>query len=149
LQQEHFRRHIELAKSVGKPLMIHDRDAHADVLRILRIDGAPEAGVVFHAFSGDAEMAAECAAAGYLLSFPGVLTFTNAPGLRTAAARTPLSQMLVETDAPFLTAHPFRGRPNSPYLIPHVIRQIAELKGVEESVVCATISATGQRFFGV
>ena len=148
LQQEHFRRHIELAKAVGKPLMIHDRDAHADVLRILREDGAPEAGVVFHAFSGDAAMAAECVAAGYLLSFPGVLTFANAPGLRAAAAVTPLSRMLVETDAPFLTPHPFRGRPNAPYLIPHVIRQIAELKGREESVVCDTISGTGARFFG-
>ncbi|MGX7677979.1 TatD family hydrolase [Jatrophihabitans sp. DSM 45814] len=148
-QQHHFRRHIGLSKSVGKPLMIHDRDAHADVLRILDEEGAPEAGVVFHAFSGDAEMAAECVSKGYVLSFPGVITFKNAPGLREAARLTPLEQMLVETDAPFLTAHPFRGRPNAPYLIPHVIRQIAELKETSESVVCDTISATGTRIFGV
>ena len=90
-QQRHFRRHIELAKEVGKPLVIHDRDAHADVLRILREEGAPPAGVVFHAFSGDAEMARECVAAGYLLSFSGVLTFGNAPALREAAAVTPLN----------------------------------------------------------
>ncbi len=89
LQQEHFRRHIELAKRVGKPLMIHDRDAHADVLRILREEGAPER-VVFHAFSGDEVMARTCVEPGSVLSFPGVVTFTNAPGLRAAAAATPL-----------------------------------------------------------
>jgi len=148
-QQLHFRRHIELAKQVGKPLVIHDRDAHADVLRILREDRPPAAGVIFHAFSGDAEMAAECAAAGYLLSFPGVLTFRNAPALRAAARVTPLSQILVETDAPFLTAHPYRGRPNAPYLIPHVIRLISELKNETEMVVCATISRTGASVLGL
>ncbi|MCW2522610.1 MAG: TatD family deoxyribonuclease [Frankiales bacterium] len=148
-QQRHFRRHIELAKRVGKPLVIHDRDAHDDVLRILREEGAPPAGVVFHAFSGGPAMATECVEAGYLLSFPGVLTFKNAPELREAARVTPLDQLLVETDAPFLTAHPYRGRPNAPYLIPHVIRQLAELKETSESVVCATISATGARFFGI
>ncbi|MDQ2837471.1 MAG: TatD family hydrolase [Actinomycetota bacterium] len=148
-QQEHFRRHIALAKRVAKPLMIHDRDAHADVLAILADEGAPAAGVVFHAFSGDASMAAECVRNGYLLSFSGVLTFKNAPGLRAAAEATPLTSMLVETDAPFLTAHPYRGRPNAPYLIPHVVRLIAELKNVEESVVCDTISATGHRVFGM
>jgi TatD DNase family protein len=148
-QQRHFRRHIELAKAVGKPLMIHDRDAHADVLAILDDEGAPEAGVIFHAFSGDREMAVECAQKGYVLSFPGVLTFKNAPALREAAVVTPLEQLLVETDAPFLTAHPFRGRPNAPYLIPHVVRQVAQLKEVDESVVCATISATAARIFGV
>jgi TatD DNase family protein len=148
-QQDHFRRHIELAKRVAKPLMIHDRDAHADVLRILREEGPPSAGVVFHAFSGDEQMAAECVDAGYVLSFAGVLTFTNAPALRQALRVTPLKQILVETDAPFLTAHPFRGRPNAPYLIPHVLRLVAELKNVSETVACATILATGARVFGM
>ncbi len=148
-QQEHFRRHIELAKRAELPLVIHDRDAHADVLRILVEEGAPEAGVVFHSFSGDAAMAAECVRAGYLLSFSGVLTFKNAPGLRAAAAATPLESMLVETDAPFLTAHPYRGRPNAPYLIPHVVRLISELKSVPESVVCTIISGNGRRVFGI
>jgi TatD DNase family protein len=147
-QQRHFRRHIELSKQVGKPLMIHDRQAHADVLRILREEGAPPAGVIFHAFSGDAAMARECVAAGYVLSFSGVLTFGNAPALREAAAVTPLEQLLVETDAPFLTPHPYRGRPNAPYLIPHVVRALSEQKAVAEAVTCATISATGQRLFG-
>lgn len=147
-QQEHFRRHIELAKAVGKPLMIHDRDAHADVLRILAADGAPEAGVIFHSFSGDAEMATECVRRGYILSFSGVLTFANAPELRAAAAVTPLASMLVETDAPFLTPHPYRGRANAPYLIPHTLRALADGKGVDESVACTTISRTGHRIFG-
>jgi TatD DNase family protein len=148
-QQEHFRRHIELAKRVAKPLVIHDREAHADVLKILAEQGAPEAGVVFHAFSGDADMAAECVRAGYFLSFSGVLTFKNAPALRAAAEVTPLSSMLVETDAPFLTAHPYRGRPNAPYLIPHVVRLLSRIKSASESVVCATISATGHQLFGI
>jgi TatD DNase family protein len=146
-QQRHFRRHIELSKQVGKPLMIHDRQAHADVLRILREEGPPPAGVIFHAFSGDAEMARECVAAGYVLSFSGVLTFGNAPALREAASVTPLEQMLVETDAPFLTPHPYRGRPNAPYLIPHVVRCLSIQKDVEESVTCATLSATAASLF--
>ena len=146
-QQEHFRRHIELAKSVGKPLMIHDRDAHADVLRLLAEDGAPEAGVIFHSFSGDAEMATECVRRGYYLSFSGVVTFANAPALREAAKVTPLTSMLVETDAPFLTPHPYRGRANAPYLIPHTLRALAECKQVSETVACDTIYANGQTIF--
>jgi TatD DNase family protein len=147
-QQEHFRRHIALAKSVGKPLMIHDRDAHADVLRILREEGAPER-VVFHAFSGDADMARECAAAGYVLSFPGVVTFKNAPALREAAAVAPIDQVLVETDAPFLTPHPFRGRPNAPKLLPLTVRALAGAAGHDLDELCAAITATGERLFGL
>ena len=123
-QQDHFRRHIELAKRTGKALMIHDRDAHDDVLRILDEQGAPDR-VVFHAFSGDATFAARCVAAGYVLSFPGVVTFTNAPTLRDAAATVPIDQVLVETDAPFLTPHPYRGRPNAPYLLPYTLLELA------------------------
>ncbi len=146
-QQKHFRRHIALAKRVGKPLMIHDRDAHADVLRILREEGAPEQ-VVFHAFSGDAEMARACVRAGYLLSFPGVVTFKNAPGLRGAAAVVPPEQLLVETDAPFLTPHPYRGRPNSPVLLPITVRGLAAATGHEPDELCAAITANGARVFG-
>jgi TatD DNase family protein len=145
-QQEHFRRHVELAKSVGKPLMIHDRDAHADVLRILREQGAPEQ-VVFHAFSGDERMARECVAAGYTLSFPGVVTFGNAPALRAAAAVVPLEHLLVETDAPFLTPHPFRGRPNAPYLLPITVRGLAAAVGADIDLLCQAIQANGARIF--
>jgi TatD DNase family protein len=147
-QQDHFRRHIALAKAVGKPLMIHDRDAHADVLRILREEGAPQ-HVVFHAFSGDAAMAAECGAAGYVLSFPGVVTFTNAPALRAAAAVAPVDQVLAETDAPFLTPHPYRGRPNAPRLLPLTVRALAEAGGYDLDELCAAITATGARVFGL
>jgi TatD DNase family protein len=147
-QQEHFRRHIDLAKRVDKPLMIHDRNAHADVLRLLREEGAPPR-VVFHAFSGDEVMARECAAAGYVLSFPGVVTFHNAPGLRAAAAVVPLEQLLVETDAPFLTPHPYRGRPNAPYLLPWTVRGLADAVGRDVDELCAAVSATGVRMFGL
>lgn len=147
-QQEHFRRHIALAKQVGKALMIHDRDAHADVLRILREEGAPEQ-VVFHAFSGDAAMARECAAAGYVLSFPGVITFKNAPGLREAAAAVPLDQVLVETDAPFLTPHPLRGKPNAPRLLPLTVRGLARAAGHDLDELCAAVTETGGRVYGI
>lgn len=147
-QQEHFRRHIAIAKRAGKPLMIHDRDAHQDVLRILREEGAP-AQVVFHAFSGDAAMARECVAAGYVLSFPGVITFRNAPALRAAAATVPIDQLLVETDAPFLTPHPHRGTPNAPRMLPLTVRGLAAATGYDELELCRAIAATGRRVFGV
>jgi TatD DNase family protein len=147
-QQRHFRRHIELAKAVGKPLMIHDRDAHADVLRILREQGTPEQ-VVFHAFSGDAAMARECVLAGYVLSFSGVISFRNAPALRDAAGHVPMHQLLVETDAPFLTPHPFRGRPNAPRLLPLTVRALADAMPADVDELCGAIGHTGARLFGL
>jgi TatD DNase family protein len=147
-QQDHFRRHIALAKAVGKPLMIHDRDAHADVLRILREQGAPDR-VIFHSFSGDEAMARECVTAGYVLSFSGVVSFKNAPHTREAAAVTPPELMLVETDAPFLTPHPHRGRPNSPRLLPLTIRALAQAAGVDLDALCAAVAENGVRLFGM
>jgi TatD DNase family protein len=147
-QQEHFRRHIDLAKRVGKPLMIHDRDAHDDVLRILTEEGPPER-VVFHAFSGDAEMARACVDAGYVLSFAGVVTFTNAPGVREAAASVNANQILVETDAPFLAPHPFRGRPNSPYLLGQTLLTMAAVQQLEVAELCVSVTQTGNTFFGL
>ncbi len=147
-QQEHFRRHIELAKRTGQTLMIHDREAHEDVLRILEEQGAPER-VVFHAFSGDVEVARRCVSAGYVLSIPGVVTFTNAPTLRDAAATVPMGQLLVETDAPFLTPHPFRGRPNAPYLLPHTLIKLAETIEVPPTTLADSIRANGARLFGI
>ncbi len=148
VQQEHFRRHIDLAKRVGKPLMIHDRDAHADVLRILREEGAPDV-VVFHAFSGDAVMARACVDAGYVMSFAGVVTFKNAPQLRAAAAVAPLDRVLVETDAPFLTPHPLRGTPNAPRLLPLTVRGLAAAMGRDLDELCAAIRDTGRVVFGL
>ncbi|WP_422771884.1 TatD family hydrolase [Plantactinospora sp. WMMC1484] len=146
-QEASFRAHVAIAKRYAKPLVIHDRDAHADVLRILDSEGAPET-VVLHCFSGDAEFAAECVRRGYLLSFAGTVTFGNAAGLREAARVTPLDQILVETDAPYLTPMPHRGRPNASYLIPLTVRSLAETTGADLGELCAAISATGDRVFG-
>ncbi|MGV9211181.1 TatD family hydrolase [Micromonospora sp. RB23] len=146
-QEESFRAHIAVAKRYGKTLVIHDRDAHADVLRILDDEGAPDT-VVLHCFSGDAEFARECVRRGYLLSFAGTVTFGSATALREAAALTPLDQMLVETDAPYLTPTPHRGRPNASYLIPLTVRALAATTGSDLDELCAAISANGDRAFG-
>jgi TatD DNase family protein len=145
-QQAAFRWHIDLAKRLGKPLMIHDRDAHDDVLRILREEGAPES-VVFHCFSGDAEMARECVDAGYVLSFAGPVTFKNSHALREAAALVPDDQLLVETDAPFLTPHPHRGRANEPYCLPWTVRSLAALRGVSDERLAADAARNAERVF--
>ncbi|AKG43330.1 AraC family transcriptional regulator [Streptomyces xiamenensis] len=146
-QHHSFRRHIALAKEHGKALVIHDRDAHEDVLRILKEEGAPER-TVFHCFSGDAAMAEICAAEGYYLSFAGNVTFASAQPLRDALLAAPPELLLVETDAPFLTPAPFRGRPNAPYLIPVTLRAIAKIKGLPEDDLAAHIAANTVRVFG-
>ena len=147
LQAAHFRRHIDLAHAADKPLMIHDREAHDDVLRIVAEQGAPAAGVIFHAFSGDVAMAAVCVESGYILSFPGVVTFSNAPGLRAALETVPVTSLLVETDAPFLTASPYRGRPNAPYLLPLTAAAVTEVINLPLATVLAALWSTGERLF--
>jgi TatD DNase family protein len=147
VQQRWFRAHIDLAKRCGKALMIHDRDAHDDVLRILAEEGPPER-VVFHCFSGDAAMAKRCAEAGYFMSFAGNVTFKNAQPLRDAAAAAPAGLLLVETDAPFLTPVPQRGKPNSPAMVAHTVRFLADVKQVGVEEMCALVTAAGERAFG-
>jgi TatD DNase family protein len=146
-QEASFRAHIAIAKRHGKALMIHDRDAHDDVLRVLDAEGAPDT-VVLHCFSGDADFAAECVRRGYFLSFAGTVTFASAANLRAAAALCPPEQLLVETDAPFLTPAPYRGRPNASYLIPVTVRALAAATGRDLDELCAAISANGERVFG-
>jgi TatD DNase family protein len=146
-QQESFRRHIDIAKRHGKTLVIHDRDAHDDVLRILRSEGPPER-VVFHCFSGDVEMAKACTESGYVMSFAGNITFRNNQHLRDALVVAPMDQVLVETDAPFLTPLPYRGRPNAPYLIPLTLRAMAQVKGMDEENLGTAVAATAARMFG-
>ena len=146
-QERSFRAHIQIARDAGLPLVIHDRDAHADVLRVLDEEGAPDS-VVLHCFSGDESFAVECVKRGYVLSFAGTVTFKNAQNLRDAAAVTPLDQILVETDAPYLTPMPHRGKRNGSYLIPLTVRALAATKGVDLDALCAAISATGERVFG-
>jgi TatD DNase family protein len=145
-QELSFRRHIVIAKETNKALVIHDRDAHDDVLRVLDAEGAPER-TVFHCFSGDATFARACADRGFVMSFAGNVTFKNADELRAAARVAPLDLLLVETDAPFLTPMPFRGRPNAPYLVPLTVRALAEVKGVALDALCEAVNATGDRVF--
>ncbi|MEW2494091.1 TatD family hydrolase [Streptomyces nodosus] len=146
VQERSFRAHVEIAKRHGKALVIHDREAHADVLRILEEEGAPER-TIFHCYSGDAEMAEICARAGYFMSFAGNVTFKNAQPLRDALAVAPLDLVLVETDAPFLTPAPFRGRPNAPYLVPVTVRAMAAVKGVEEDALATALARNTARAF--
>ena len=148
-QRSWFRAHIEIARRTGKPVMIHDREAHADVLSILAEYAPwPPYSVIFHCFSGDAEMAAECAASGYVMSFAGNVTFKNAVALREAALVAPPSLMLAETDAPYLTPVPHRGKPNSPAMTAYTIRFLADLKGLDVADFCSALRATGARVFG-
>ncbi|MET8813759.1 TatD family hydrolase [Streptomyces sp. NPDC004549] len=146
-QERSFRAHIEIAKRHGKALVIHDRDAHADVLRVLKEEGAPER-TVFHCYSGDADMAEICAREGYYMSFAGNVTFKNAQNLRDALAVAPAELILVETDAPFLTPAPYRGRPNAPYLIPVTVRAMAAVRGTDEDTLATALAANTARAFG-
>lgn len=147
-QREAFAWHIDLAKRTGKPLMIHNRDADAAVLDVLRAEGAPET-VIFHCFSSDATMARACIDEGWLLSLSGTVSFKNARDLREAAPLIPPGQLLVETDAPFLTPHPYRGAPNEPYCLPYTVRALADLLGRPAEELAEETSATAVRTYGL
>lgn len=147
VQLESFRAHVALAKELGLALQIHDRDAHDAVLDVLERDGAPER-TVFHCFSGDAAMAARCAAQGWYLSFAGTVTFGAADELRAALRAVPLSQLLLETDAPYLTPHPYRGRPNAPYTVAVTARAAAATLDVDLATLCRTVWTTAEQVYG-
>jgi TatD DNase family protein len=146
-QRYSFRRHIDIAKRLDLTLQIHDRDAHSDVVQVLKEEGAPER-VVFHCFSGDEELAATCNREGWWMSFAGTLTFKNAANLRAALAVADPELILVETDAPFLTPHPHRGRPNASYMVPYTVRAMAELTNRDLASLCAGISQNTVRAYG-
>lgn len=146
-QKYSFTRHIELAKKLDKVLVIHDRDAHRAVLDTLDEVGAPEK-TVFHCFSGDREMAEECIAKGYILSFAGTVTFKSAPQLREALVIVPVDQLLVETDSPFLAPSPHRGALNTPAQIPTILRAIAAERGDDVAELATAIRNNGERIFG-
>lgn len=146
LQEESFRAHVAIAKRAGKALVIHDRDAHDDVVRVLLDEGAPER-VVFHCFSGGPELARTCADHGWFASFAGPVTYKPNDALREAAAVLPAELLLVETDAPFLTPVPHRGKPNAPYLVPLTVRALAATRGADLDALCAAIAANGRRAF--
>ena len=146
-QVESFRRHLDLAKRLDKTLVIHDRDAHDEVLRIVDEEGAPDRWVM-HCFSGDAEFARRCLDRGAHLSFAGTVTFKNAQPLREALAIAPRDRILVETDAPYLTPMPYRGRPNASYLVPVTMRAMAEVRNEDLAVLCAAVDANTEAAFG-
>lgn len=147
-QREGFAWHIDLAKRTGKPLMIHNRDADAEVLDVLAAEGAPET-VIFHCFSSGPEMARTCIDAGWILSLSGTVSFKNAVDLQEAARLIPRGQMLVETDAPFLTPHPYRGAPNEPYCLPYTVRALAKLLDRPEQDLAAETATTATRVYGL
>ena len=147
VQQESFKWHIEMAKKTNKALVIHDRDSHDDVLSVLLEVGAPEK-TVFHCFSGDVEMAKVCIERGYILSFAGTMTFKNAPALRDAVKITPHSQLLVETDSPFLAPTPHRGMQNTPAMIPTIVRAMAAERNEDLAELCDALSKNTERVFG-
>jgi TatD DNase family protein len=148
VQREAFAWHIDLAKRTGKPLMIHNREADADVLDVLRAEGAPET-VIFHCFSSGADLARACADAGWLASLSGTVSFRNARELRAAVPLIPLAQLLVETDAPFLTPHPYRGAPNEPYCLPYTVRALAELIDETAEDLAAVTTDNARRTYGL
>ena len=146
-QKYSFARHIKMAKEHKKALVIHDRDSHRAVLDLLIQEGAP-ANTIFHCYSGDAEMAKECIANEYILSFAGTVTFKNAPELREAVVLVPIEQLLVETDSPFLAPMPNRGALNTPAQIPNTLRVIADLRNESVDYLAGAISENAERIFG-
>jgi TatD DNase family protein len=147
-QEESFREHIRLAKELDKALIIHDRDAHDDIVAVL-LDEHPPPRTVFHCFSGGVDLARRCAEHGWFMSFAGNVTFRNAPDLRDAAAAAPLELLVTETDSPFLSPHPFRGRPNEPSRVPHTAAQLAELHEVSAEEMGAITSRNARRLFAL
>jgi TatD DNase family protein len=143
-QRQRFRVHIAAARQAGKPLIIHTRDAREDTIRIMREEGAEEAGGVMHCFTETREMAEHALALGFYISFSGILTFKNAEALRDVARHVPLDRLLIETDSPYLAPVPHRGRKNEPRYVIHVADQVAELRGLGRDEV---IALTGENFF--
>jgi TatD DNase family protein len=147
VQQEAFAAHIAFAKAYDKTLVIHDRDAHHDILEVLDSEGAP-ARIVMHCFSGDDQFARACLDRGAFLSFAGTITFKNNDHLRDALALTPLDRILVETDAPYLAPMPVRGKPNASYLIPHTARFLADTLAIELERMCQALNDNADAAFG-
>jgi TatD DNase family protein len=145
-QRASFRKHLELAHSLDLPVIIHDRDAHADAMRILKEDGNGTYGVM-HSFSGDLEMAGECIRLGYMISLSGPVTFRKATDKHAIAREVPLEWLLVETDCPYLTPEPYRGRRNEPAYVAYTARAIAELRGTSLDDIARATTANAHRLF--
>ncbi len=147
LQQHSFEEHIRIAKENDIALMIHDRDAHDEVVATIKRVGAPEK-VVFHCYSGDTDLAQICADNGWYMSFAGNITIKRNQHLRDSLAMAPKELILIETDAPFLAPEPFRGRPNAPYLVPVTARFMAEVRGEDLNELCAQLASNTESVYG-
>jgi TatD DNase family protein len=147
VQQDAFAAHIAFAKAYDKTLVVHDRDAHDDVLRVLDSEGPP-GRIVMHCFSGDDQFARDCLDRGAYLSFAGTITFKNNDHLRHALALTPLDRLLIETDAPYLAPMPVRGKPNASYLIPHTARFLAATLAIDVERLCQALNDNADAAFG-
>lgn len=143
-----FTKHIELAKKLNLPLIVHDRDAHKDILQILK-EKASGLKVVIHCFSGDIQMARECVKEGYYIGIGGVVTFKNAKALQAVTEEYPMDKILLETDSPFLAPHPFRGKPNEPKYIPLIAEKIAELKDISIKHVAKITTENSKTLFSI
>lgn len=147
--RESFRLHIQLAKETQKPLIIHTRDAREDTIRIMQEEGAARAGGVMHCFTESLEMAQAALEMGFYISFSGIVTFKNAKELQVVAEHVPLENMLIETDAPYLTPTPYRGKPNEPQYVRYVAEKIAEIKGVSFDEVARVTTANAEALFKI
>ena len=149
IQQHMFRKQIRLAKDIGKPIIVHDRDAHGDIMKILKEEKADDIGGVLHCFSGSWEMAKECLKMGFYISIAGPVTFNNAKKLRDIAVEVPLDRLLVETDAPYLTPEPHRGKRNESAYVVHVGRRIAELRNIPVEQLAMATTNNAKQLFGI
>ncbi|MDP4085433.1 MAG: TatD family hydrolase [Bacillota bacterium] len=149
IQKEVFRKQIRLAKKVKLPIVIHNRDATADVVEILKEEGAKEVGGVMHCFSGSPEIAKECINMNFYISLGGPVTFKNAKRPKEVAEEIPLEKLLIETDCPYLAPHPYRGKRNEPSYVKLVAEQIAEIKGISVEKVAETTTNNAKRLFGI
>lgn len=147
-QMEAFKKHLSLARKLDLPVIVHDREAHRDIMKILK-EGAQGLKVLVHCFSGDMDMAQKCIEEGYCIGIGGVVTFKNTKTLQQIAKEIPLKKILLETDSPFLAPHPFRGKPNEPKYIPLIAEKIAEIKGISLEEVAEVTSCNAQEFFGI
>ena len=148
LQRQVFVRQLDLARQMGKPVIIHNREAHADSLAIVKAEGKGLSGV-FHCFSGSVEMARELLKLGWYLSVAGPVTFANAHKLHEVVQAVPLERLLVETDSPYLTPAPFRGRRNEPAYVRYVAEKVAAIRGLDAAELAAATTANAKRFFGI
>ncbi|MDP4161534.1 MAG: TatD family hydrolase [Bacillota bacterium] len=149
VQKEVFRRQIRLAKKVKLPIVIHNRDATADIVQILKEEKAEEVGGIMHCFSGSVEIAKECVKMNFFISLGGPVTFKNAKAPKEVAAEIPLEKLLIETDCPYLTPHPHRGKRNEPAFVKLVAEQIAEIKGLTLENVAEATTKNAEKLFGI